>query len=136
MSTELVKASAKDVAANLLKDMEQEINAAAVEKERREHAARVEKAIKDHYFELAKKTLIPIWTRCGALTRHDEAKRKHYSSDHNGKTSETCGVCGGSLFKGKLQKDGSRAHDAIFTLAGQLRSADRDAGVEFIPRFA
>lgn len=86
-------------------------------------------AITKHYLKLAQSTLRDIQKECDKRTGHD--MERSGPSDDQSKYPYTCTVCGHTTGS-KAQE---RADFIARELAKKLRDADREANIEFIPRF-
>lgn len=92
----------------------------------------IEGAIVKHYEERAKKLMERIWKDCKKRTKHRYHTKNQYSSD-----KRTCATCHYPERKkydsSKWQYDEATASQGIMKIGKQLRQADVEAGIEWIP---
>lgn len=127
-STEIATLSAAELESQLLLEAQSAISTAQEQVMRDD----IERAIVKHYEERAKKLMERIWKDCKKRTKHRYTSKNQYSSD-----KRTCTTCHYPEKKkydsSKWEFDGSTAAQGISKIGQQLRSADREAGIEWIP---
>lgn len=114
--------------------LEDQLRAEAREKIDGAHARRLEEErnlkIEQHYEERAERLMRKIWKECGKRT-------KHYDRVHIDGRMYQCQVCNAPLTKhedkSKFSIRDSAAREGFKKLGHQLREADRQAGIEWIP---
>lgn len=127
-TTDLVVLSAAELESQLLLEAQSSINTA------QEQAMRdaIEKKIVEHYEERAKKLMERIWKDCKKRTKHRYTSKNQYSSD-----KRTCTACHYPEKKkydsSKWEFDRASAEAGISKIGTQLRQADKEAGIEWIP---
>lgn len=125
-SKELVRPAAQELIDDLLAQGRSAIDKRQVEMAKQERNKRIER----HYYDMAEQTMKQLWRECKKRTGHQYTTDN--KQDYNGvgdNRPQVCMVCAHPI--------GYRADDrkrrGITEVARQLRGADRDAGVEWIP---
>lgn len=127
-TTDLAVLSAGEIESQLLSEAQQAISDAQV----RVMNDDLEKKIDQHYEQKARKLMERIWKDCKKRTDHRyKEKSDRYSSDR--RTCSTCHYPERKNIDDKWKYDSTTADAGIAKLGTQLRNADAEAGIEWIP---
>lgn len=91
----------------------------------------LEKKIDQHYERQAKKLMERIWKDCKKRTGHRYKEKSDYSSDK--RTCATCHYPERKNYDKDWKFDSATAESGISKIGKQLRTADAEAGIEWIP---
>jgi hypothetical protein len=128
-STDIATLSAVELESQLLLEAQDAISTAQEQVMRDD----IERAIVEHYEKRAKKLMERIWKDCKKRTKHRYTTKNEYSSD-----KRTCRTCHyperrRAGYDDDWKFDKAAAISGISKIGQQLRQADREAGIEWIP---
>jgi hypothetical protein len=148
LSRELVPISAAEIEQNLLGEARDRISEAQVQRQQR----LLEESIVAHYEQRATNLLFRIWRECGRRSGHEGARRltrddpDYESSSYGSSRRFQCDACAAPVYWDRLPRylwlrrgwqlfapEHERVKRGLAELGRQLRTADQQAGIEWVP---